>query len=106
MQILDAEQDLIEESLEYEKKQLDAEREWEFLRLKREKEAEEEMKEQIRLKEDELIEELKRLGEEKDNKDEENNNLREQLKVKIGWINISSDISELSEQIIIILFIK
>ena len=81
LQILDAEQDLIEESLEYEKKQLDAERQWELLRLKREKEAEEEMKEQIRLKEDELIEELKRLGEEKDNKDEENNNLREQLKV-------------------------
>ena len=81
MQILEAEKDLVEDSLELEKKQLDVERQWEILRLKREKVAEEEMKEQIRKKEEALLEELQRLGEEKENKDTENEDLREQLKV-------------------------
>ena len=81
MQILEAEKDLVEDSLELEKKQLDVERQWEILRLKREKVAEEEMKEQIRKKEEALLEELQRLEEEKENKDTENEDLREQLKV-------------------------
>ena len=79
--VLDAEQDLIDDSLELEKKQLNMEREWEILRLKREKEAEEEMKEQIKINEDALLDKLQRLGEEKENKDVENEKLREQLKV-------------------------
>lgn len=57
------------------------EREWEIIRLKREKEAEEEMKEQIKINEQALLDELQRLGEEKENKDAENEKLREQLKV-------------------------
>ena len=72
----------MEDSLELEKKQLDVEQQWEILRSKREKEAEEEMKEQIRKKEEALLEELKRLVEEKESKDTENNDLRKQLKVK------------------------
>ena len=57
------------------------EQEWEILRLKREKEAEEEMKEQIKINEEALLDQLQRLGEEKENKDAENEKLREQLKV-------------------------
>jgi len=89
LQILEAEKDLVEDSLELEKKQLDVERQWEILRLKREKEAEEEMKEQIRKKEVALLEELQRLGEEKENKDTENEDLRKQLKVKTKTRKIS-----------------
>ena len=72
----------MDDSLELEKKQLEVEQQWDILRSKREKEAEEEMKEQIRKKEEALLEELKRLGEEKESKDTENNDLRKQLKVK------------------------
>ena len=57
------------------------EQEWQMLRLRREKEAEENMKEIILQKEDDLLNELKRLGDEKDTKDAENEKLREQLKV-------------------------
>ena len=48
------------------------EQEWEMLRLRREKEAEENMKELILQKEDDLLKELKRLGDEKEIKDAEN----------------------------------
>ena len=57
------------------------EHQWEILRLRREKEAEEEMKEQIKINEEALMESLQRLGKEKEKKDSENEKLREQLKV-------------------------
>ena len=68
--------------MEREKQNLDMEKEWEILRLKREKAAEEEMKIQIKAKEELLLEQLNRLGEEKESKDAENIELRNQLKVR------------------------
>ena len=68
--------------MEREKQHLDMEKEWEILRLKREKAAEEEMKIQIRAKEEILLDQLNRLGEEKESKDAENIELRNQLKVR------------------------
>ena len=58
------------------------EKEWEILRLKREKAAEEEMKIQIKAKEEILLDQLNRLGEEKESKDAENIELRKQLQVR------------------------
>ena len=52
--------------MEMEKQHLDMEKEWEILRLKREKAAEEEMKIQIKAKEEILLDQLNRLGEEKE----------------------------------------
>ena len=72
---------MIEDSMELQKRHLAMEQEWQMLRLRREKEAEENMKEIILQKEDDLLNELKRLGDEKDTKDAENEKLREQLKV-------------------------
>ena len=68
--------------MEREKQHLDMEKEWEILRLKREKAAEEEMKIQIKAKEEILLEQLNRLGEEKESMDAENIELRNQLKVR------------------------
>ena len=68
--------------MEREKQHLDMEKEWEILRLKREKAAEEEMKIQIKAKEEILLDQLNRLGEEKKSKDAENIELRNQLKVR------------------------
>lgn len=68
--------------MEREKQHLDMEKEWEILRLKREKAAEEEMKIQIKAKEEILLDQLNRLGEEKESKDAENIELRNQLKVR------------------------
>ena len=68
--------------MEREKQHLDMEKEWEILRLKREKAAEEEMKIQIKAKEEILLDQLNRLGEEKESKDAENFELRKQLQVR------------------------
>ena len=68
--------------MEREKQHLDMEKEWEILRLKREKAAEEEMKIQIKAKEEILLDQLNRLGEEKESKDAENIELRNQLQVR------------------------
>ena len=68
--------------MEREKQHLDMEKEWEILRLKREKAAEEEMKIQIKAKEELLLDQLNRLGEEKESKDAENIELRKQLQVR------------------------
>ena len=68
--------------MEMEKQHLDMEKEWEILRLKREKAAEEEMKIQIKAKEEILLDQLNRLCEEKESKDAENIELRKQLKVR------------------------
>ena len=68
--------------MEREKQHLDIEKEWEILRLKREKAAEEEMKIQIKAKEEILLDQLNRLGEEKESKDAENIELRKQLQVR------------------------
>ena len=72
--------------MEREKQHLDMEKEWEILRLKREKAAEEEMKIQIKAKEEILLDQLNRLGEEKESKDAENIELRKQLQVRIYLI--------------------
>ena len=68
--------------MEREKQHLDMEKEWEILRLKREKAAEEEMKIQIKAQEEILLDQLNRLGEEKESKDAENIELRKQLQVR------------------------
>ena len=68
--------------MEREKQHLDMEKEWEILRLKREKAAEEEMKIQIKAKEEILLDQLNRLGGEKESKDAENIELRKQLQVR------------------------
>ena len=79
--------------MEREKQHLDMEKEWEILRLKREKAAEEEMKIQIKAKEEILLDQLNRLGEEKESKDAENIELRNQLKVRKYWILLLMNVS-------------
>ena len=78
-QVIEAESDLVEESLELENRQLELENRWEWLRLRREKEAEEEMKNEVLKKEEQLLDEIKKLGDEKKTKDMENEDLRKQL---------------------------
>ena len=75
---------MIDDSLELQKKHLAMEQEWQMLRLRREKEAEENMKKIILAKEEDLLNELKRLGDEKETKDAENDELRQQLKVGLN----------------------
>ena len=77
--VLEAERDLAEESVELERRELMLEREWEVLRLRREKEAEEDMRAEMAKNEEMLVDELKRVNEEKRLRDEENEGLRRQL---------------------------
>ena len=77
--VLEAERDLAEESVELEKRELMLEDRWEVLRLKREKEAEEDMRAEMAKNEEKLVDELKRVSEEKRLRDEENERLRRQL---------------------------
>ena len=79
--------------MEREKQHLDMEKEWEILRLKREKAAEEEMKIQVKAQEEILLDQLNRLGEEKESKDAENIELRNQLKVRKYWILLLMNVS-------------
>merc|ERR1712150_185518 len=73
------------------------EHQWEILRLRREKEAEEEMKEQIKINEEALMESLQRLGKEKEKKDSENEKLREQLKVLKEKLTLESALRQTLE---------
>ena len=77
--VLEAERELAEESVELEKQELRLEEKWELLRLKREKEAEEDMRAEMAKNEEKLVDELKRVNEEKRRRDEENAKLRQQL---------------------------
>ena len=78
-EVLEAEADLVEDSLQRQRRELELENSWNLLRLKKEKEAEEDMREELLKKEVKLLEELKRAGEEKAAKDRENDELREKL---------------------------
>lgn len=78
-EVLEAERELAEESVELEKRELMLEDKWEMLRLKREKEAEEDMRAEMAKNEEKLFDELKRVNEEKRLRDEENERLRRQL---------------------------
>ena len=95
--VLEAEEDLLEDSMELEKKQLIMEQEWELLRKKREKEAEEEMKEQIKLNEEALLDKLHQLDEEKHDKMVENEKLRDQLKLLKDKLNLESALRKTME---------
>ena len=77
--VLEAEDDLADESLQLERQQLIMEEQWKSLRLRKEKEAEEEMKQELLRQESELRERLEIIEEEKERKDEENRELRRQL---------------------------
>ena len=78
--VLEAEKDLIEDTLQLEVKQLEMENRWEVFRLKKEKSAEEDMKLEVMKKEEALLEELQKMSEEKEKRDRENQKLRDQLK--------------------------
>jgi ubiquitin carboxyl-terminal hydrolase 8 len=85
--VLEAEADLVEESLELEKSQKEIEEQWKVLRLKRENSASEEMRHEVMKREEDLLAELERMTIEKDEKDEENERLLielESMKVKLG----------------------
>ena len=88
--VIEADNDLIEETLQLEMKQLEIENRWEVFRLRREKSAEEDMKLEVMKNEDALLEELARMNEEKERKEKETEKLREQLneiKVKMEKVN-------------------
>ena len=91
-EILEAENEIVEESLKMETKQLNLEKEWEVLRLKRESAANEEMKNHVMQREEELLEQLKEISREKEAKDKENEELLKQLEaMKIRLENTESD---------------
>ena len=77
--VLEAENEMIEDSIRREKKELDLEKEWEVLRLKKQNNINEEMTQHFRQREEELIVELEKLNLEKNNQDQENKNLRKEL---------------------------
>jgi hypothetical protein len=88
--VIEADNDLIEETLQLEMKQLEIENRWEVFRLRREKSAEEDMKLEVMKNEEALLEELARMNEEKERKEKETEKLREQLneiKVKMEKVN-------------------
>jgi len=85
-EVLDAETDLIDDSLELEKHQLELERRWEEIRLRREKQAGEEMKMELLKKEEQLLEEIRNHEVDKKKRDAECAQLRtelEQLKARL-----------------------
>ena len=77
--VLEAENEIIEDSIRREKKELDLEKEWELLSLKKQNNINEEMTQHFREREEELIEELEKLNLEKNDKDQENKKLRKEL---------------------------
>jgi ubiquitin carboxyl-terminal hydrolase 8 len=77
--VLEAENDLVEQSLELERTELNIERHWEALRLKREREAEGHMRDELIKREEKLLDRLRVMAEDKKEKELENNLLRRQL---------------------------
>ena len=91
-EILEAENEIVEESLKLENKQLAMEKEWEVLRLKRESAANEEMKNQVVEREEQLLEQLNQISKQKEAKEIENEELLKQLEaMKIRLENTESD---------------
>ncbi len=78
-EVLEAEEELAEESLQLEQQELRLEKEVEVLRIKKEKEAGENMRAEMAKNEEVLLAELKKLSDEKRRRDEENDDLRMQL---------------------------
>jgi ubiquitin carboxyl-terminal hydrolase 8 len=78
-EVLEAEKELAEESLQLERQELRLEEKWQVMRLKREKEAEEDMRAEMAKTEENLLEELRSLTIDKESRDEENELLRKQL---------------------------
>jgi len=76
---LKVEEDLLEKSMDREKKHLEMEKEWEVMRLKKEKEHEENMGEIMKLEQAELWKQLDTLREENKMKDIEDAKLRGEL---------------------------
>merc|ERR1719402_302138 len=79
--VLKIEEDMVEESVIREKKNLEMEQEWEMMRLRKEKEHEEDMGEELRKKQDEMLKQLDTLTEDNRRKDEEDVKLRKELKM-------------------------
>jgi len=78
-EVLEAEKDLAEDSLRLEQSQLSMEREWDALRQKRERAAEEDMRNELLRREEKLLERLRRMAKDKEEKEKENEDLRIQL---------------------------
>ena len=78
-EVLEAENELVEDSLKLEKKEYELEKEWNVLRLRRENELNEEMRQQVLQREEALLAELEKLSIEKSQKDKENEELLKQL---------------------------
>ena len=77
--VQEAEKELLEDSLEREREELELERQWDLTRMRREKEAEEEMKLELLRKEEGLISRLEGMMRESEEKDFENRRLKEEL---------------------------
>ena len=91
-EILEAENEIVEESLKLDNKQLAMEKEWEVLRLKRESAANEDMKNQVVEREEQLLEQLNEISKQKEQKEIENEELLKQLEaMKIRLENTESD---------------
>ena len=78
-EVLQAEHDLVEGAVEREREEIKLEEQWEFVRLKREKEAEEEMKQELLKKEEALMETIEKMREDRESRDKENEDLKRRL---------------------------
>merc|ERR1711976_918310 len=78
-EVLEAEKDIIEDSLRLETEELKMEEEWEKLRLHRKNAASEELRLQVMQREEELVKQLTQLSLDKEAKERENKKLMEQL---------------------------
>ena len=77
--VLEAENEIMESSLEFEKKEYELEKEWENIRLRRENEINEEMRQQVLQREEALLSELEKLNLENKKQEHENEELLKQL---------------------------
>ena len=95
--VIEAEQDLVEDSVRLEQKELELEDSWEKLRYRREREAEAEMKAELLKKEELLLEEIRKTNEEKLMKEKENEKLRTELDTLKRRIEVK-DMREMRKQ--------
>ena len=99
-EVLEAEKDIIEDSLRLENEELKVEEEWEKLRLKKENAASEELRLQVMQREEELVEKLQKISLEKDAKDRENKELLERLEAMKAKLEARDEDWRIQDEII------
>merc|ERR1712008_161986 len=90
-EVLEAERDIVDESLRLENEELKMEEEWQILRLRKENALSEEMRSQVIQREDELIKQLAQLSLDKEAKDRENKDLMKQLEAMKARLEARED---------------